>query len=701
MAKASPHRYCCNYPTLCRQMLIKLNRHILSALMILLLAVATAGCRHTDDVTDSIYSCGEFTIYADSIVSRSAIYRAVSPTQISGLPAIAADSTGAAVSYRSEQSMADALFAKALSPTATPATPEEIYLSLGLLHPEEAMGVLRKWAGTKINDNDGFPYSALCPYWGAAAWEIYCATGSKTWLREAYTTLTSMLNRQWHLNSSPLAEELKCGMARRDPATDIFYPGWMDEMDRFETFGTAVNIHRAASLRIASQMAAELRLYAERELLSESEKLAAAINDQLWLPDMERYGQYLYGRHYPIVSTVTDYEADMLAVLSGIATDEMAAAMVAALPVIAGGIPTVYPYINPATPLSPTVGTLYGLAASQVHNPRAFIHAMASLWNLTLHNDLPAHWPALVLKGLFGIRMTPEAMELRPMVPEIFTGVKRIEGLRYREAILDIELHGTGDRIASFMIDSINSTVHAIDAATEGRHQVTITLSGNDINSKPLRIVEPVTVPPVPDIKWPTQTDMKIADFDKLTNYGIYLNGVLEETITTDNYHLHPGKEPVVVDIVPTTDGNISGFSPAAHIYAPEGTLVTIHASSITPRRPPRHFIKDPATATNYIELAARHNTRITCYVNVPSAGDYFLTVGYSNGWDRCALRTLSVNDRDTDVLLFPARQPNDWVKVFPSTTAVVTLEEGVNKLALTYIRGTILLNKISLLKKQ
>lgn len=112
------------------------------------------------------------------------------------------------------------------------------------------------------------------------------------------------------------------------------------------------------------------------------------------------------------------------------------------------------------------------------------------------------------------------------------------------------------------------------------------------------------------------------------------------------------------------------------------------------------HLIKHRETATKYIELAARHNTRITFYANAPEAGEYFINIGYSNGTTETAMRTLSVNGKDQGILVCPSIQPNDWVTVHPSNTISVKLNAGPNQLALTYINTTILLNKITLLKK-
>ena len=669
---------------------------MLTYISVLILAVLTVGCGGVSAPKEDIFSCEGFEIYPDSIVRGNRIYRAVSPRKISNAWTLP-DSATVAPAFTSELTMADALFSKAVtSPSFL--TPEEIWLSLGLLRPEESMQALRSLAAVPANDNEDFPYSTLSPYWAAAAWEVYCSTGSRTWLREAYDALTRMLSRQWKLNRSALSE-FYCGIPRGVTDQSVFYPAAMDQMGRFQTFSASVNIMRAYSLRVASRMAGELKLYAERDLEMEADKLAGAVNDRLWLPDLQRYGQYLYGDYYPIVSSVTDNEANLLAVMTGTATAEMSEAMMGDLPLIASGVPSVYPYVVSPTPLRPIVQTLYGLAAAKVRNPRAFIHSMAAVWNLSLDSNYPALWPALVLRGLFGLEATPAGLEFRPMVPEVFGGEKHIRGLRYRDAVLDISLNGTGDRIASFMVDSVSTDTHSIPAGVKGHHKVVITLSGNDLTAKPPRIFEPVTVPQTPSVKWPTVNDLKIVNYDRLLHYDIYLDGVLTESISLDNYHVRPG-ESGVVTVVPTLERGSSGYATPPHICLPADEVISIHASSITPRRPPLHFIKDPATATNYIELAARHNTRITCYVNVAVEGDYFITVGYSNGSERCGIRTLGVNGVDVATLLFPPRRHNDWVHVYPSTTSVIHLNEGVNKLWLTYAGGTILFNKLTLLKR-
>jgi len=238
-----------------------------------------------------------------------------------------------------------------------------------------------------------------------------------------------------------------------------------------------------------------------------------------------------------------------------------------------------------------------------------------------------------------------------------------------------------------------------IPANITGKHQIDITLSGNNLPLNQISMVEPVTLPTVADVKWTLPGTATIKNFKSGYSYGVYINGTFLEEIQTASYSYTP-TVPTVVTITPIAEQEYVGFASRSHVIAPEGTEINIPASSITPRRTPLHLIKHRETATKYIELAARHNTRITFYANAPEEGEYFINIGYSNGTGETAMRTLSVNGTDCGILVCPSLDRNAWVTVHPSNTLTVTLNEGPNQLALTYINTTVLLNKITLLKK-
>lgn len=578
-------------------------------------------------------------------------------------------------------------------------TVDEVGFALGFLAPDSSMAVLRSVVADGVLIEPEFPLVADVGTWAVAAWEIYCVTGSKEWLEEAYSVVKESVRKQWVAFRSREGT-LLCGQSGLVSDWEEYYPHWMMPMDRYQTVAANVNVSYACAFRVASRMAAELRRKAEWDHQLAFSNLRSAINDRLWMPDRQYYGQYLYGKYYPVLSSVSDSRANALCVLGGIATPEMSEALVANMPVVSEGVPMVYPRIGEADRFDASVQALYALAAARVRNPQAFEHGASALINHNVGKEVSAQWVALVCKGLFGMEFRPEGIAFSPMVPSAFNGDKVLRGLRYRDAVLDISLRGSGDRVASFMIDSVAVENMLVPRSIVGRHLVEITLSSNELSERGTGERDAASVPEVPDVKWSADgLTADIGDARKNLMYEICLDGVVRQLVEGGYYRLS-GKQPAVAAIVPVENADLRGFSPREHVYAPGKSKTVISASSITPRRPPLHFIKDRSTASDYIELAARHNTRITCYANVPVAGDYFLTVGYSNGSPRCAVRSLAVNDEDVATLFFPSLCQNDWITVYPSNTVVVRLVAGPNKIALTYVGGTILFNKLTLLRK-
>lgn len=653
------------------------------------------GCSHPTTERDTLYSCDAFEIYPDSITCHGKTHNAISKTEITGSWKSAG--TGSTqISFTSGQKIADALFTKTIEETDS-LDSDRIYLISALLNPEESMQTLRSLVSKgKIAQSD-FPATVSNASWGAAAWEVYCATGSEQWLKESYQILTASLLNEYLMTSSHIYPLVHGKPIYADDTPD-YYPSWMEDIDKFQTISTSVNAWRAYSYEIASRMASILNLKTEKEHLITALKIKSAINDNLWMPDKEFYGQYLYGQYYPLLSGITDNAANPLCILFGIATTEMAEAMLTKIPVLPDGIPSTYP-IGDKTKQIPMNQALFALAAAKVRNTAIFNLAVASLWTMSLDTRQPALWPAIVCKAIFGMSLSPEGIDFTPMVPKHLTGDKYLTGLTYRKATLDICLKGTGDKVVSFMIDSANVIGNRIPHDIEGRHKIEITLSGNDLADRGANITSVTKMPDTPELRWDKATNAIITNFNPDCRYDIFINGTMTESVNSDRYSIGQSN-PEVSDIIPVKNG-FPGFAPRSHIHASDSTFQIIYASAITPRRTPLHLIKERATATNYIELAARHNTRITCYANVDSEGIYFLTVGYSNGSPRCAIRTLDINEQKSGILLCPAITAGDWISVHPSNTIAVRLKQGSNKISLTYIQGTMLLNKITLLKKR
>lgn len=677
--------------------------------IICVLAAATAAlcasCAPQDEPVhpDAIYLADGIEVYRDSIVIDRHAHTAVSRHEITNawhgttdtldnsLPILYADAR-----------MAEAVYTKSLSDYATsPLTPLDICLTGALLDPARSMETLRSMVADGAIHRHGYPLTADKEAWAAAAWEVYCATGSTEWLKEAYKVIYTTYIRE--VRTLRAEGGLIHGAPSYMTPVRDYFPAWMTPVDRFQTIASSTNVWHYATLSVLQRMAAQLRLYAEREWETEAAKVRSAINDAFWVPSRSLYGQYMYGDLYPILSPSADNRAGALCILHGIATHEMARRMMTSCVTLPEGVPAIYPPMAGTRPdFNPDVQALHGIAAARTGNEDALLRATAALWRLVLDDQCHAQWPALVLHGLLGLSLREDGLAVNPVIPARLGSHHRLTGLVYRDAVLDINITGSGDKIASFSLDSVRDESHIIPAGLSGPHTVDIVMSGNRMseNHAPVTptLAGPAQMPPMPRVYWEEATRGKILNFDPATTYEVYVDGILSENLSSENYEV-TDTGTAVIDIVPVADGQ-SGFAPRSHVAAPPTAVIHIPATAITPRRPPLNLIRNPEIAARYIELAARHNTRLTFYVQAPSAGEYFFNIAYANGSAGTAVRTVEVNDSHAGVIVCPDITHNDWITTRTSSTIRVRLRQGVNKLSLTYVDNTILLHDIYLLKK-
>lgn len=646
---------------------------------------------------------GNIEVYPDSIVLDGRQYTAVSRSEITNAWKAAPVHTAAAANLpvlTSSSRMADALYAKGLSNYhRQPLSPFEIYLSGAILDPQRSMEMLRDMAPGGIISRYGFPLIPDKEAWAAAALEIYRATGSESWLKEAYRIILNTYTQE--ISTLRATDGLIHGFPSHMRQLKGYSPSWMTPVDEFQVISLGTNAWHYATLCSAAEMARILKRKREKDWESAASDTRNAINDSFWVPASSYYGQYMYGDLYPILSPSADNFANPLAVLLGIATPEMASRLTDAHTMLPEGFPTVYPIPDGGKPvIDPRVQMLQGIAASRTANESTLLGSIAALWRLSLDEHSRNEWPTLLLRGIMGISLSADGMTFAPIIPQKLGSSLRLAGLRYREAILDINIQGSGDKIASFAIDSLRHTSALIPPDLQGHHRVDIVMSGNKLSgfTTTAKRNKPAIAPPTPRIYWSDERNGKILNFDPATSYEIYVNGILSETINAARYTI-TDTGTSVIDIVPVANG-LSGFAPRSHVSATAATRIHIPATAITPRRPPIHLIRNRDTASHYIELAARHNTRLTFYVQAPTAGEYFINIAYSNGTTDTAMRTLEVNDSYAGTLICPAGNHNDWLTTGRSSTLQARLVKGVNKLSLTYVNSTILLHDIYLLKK-
>jgi hypothetical protein len=92
---------------------------------------------------------------------------------------------------------------------------------------------------------------------------------------------------------------------------------------------------------------------------------------------------------------------------------------------------------------------------------------------------------------------------------------------------------------------------------------------------------------------------------------------------------------------------------------------------------------------SGFVEISASKNRVLTFEVNVEKAGTYALSFVYANGngpintENKCALRSLYVNDGLKGAILFPQRGTNEWSSWGETNSRLIYLALGKQKISL------------------
>lgn len=605
-----------------------------------------------------------------------------------------------------------------------------VYLSLAYLDPQLSMNSLcaKVKNGHIIQDTGtggAWPVSSDRVVWGLAAWEIYLVTGDKEWLRESFDVLLNTLQADFKVCYDPRFNLMHGEQSYLDWREQT-YPKWMQPADIYESMCLGTNVVFARACEIAGLMRDELtRLGVEFANRPDNEAIVAAaaeikrsVNNRLWMPSAGYYSEYLYGGVYPIQSQATDNLGQALSILFDIATPEMAQSVVSKTPVVPFGTPSVYPqqpdikpYHNDA--VWPFVQAYWNLAAAKAGNMKALTAGLAAIYRAaamfatnkelyvasngdyrgTAVNSDSQLWScsgnvAMVFRVYAGMTFTSDGILFNPVVPPTIPGEKKITGFKYRDAVIDIIVNGTGNEVSRFVIDGKDVDGERIfPAAMSGNHTIEITVADKtDAKDEKMNLTAQRWMPSTPVLTW-MGADAVIDNYSAGNDYQLYIDGVREDDISGDKFAISVSGEFATINVVPVDKENLAGFSPRTHQYIPAGAMVMVQAEDFG--RAGTKFISDPKKAAGFVELTRQP---LDFSVAEPETGEYFVDVRYANGAgpinteNKCALRSLLVDGEFAGPIVMPQRGIGEWLSTGYSNMLTVTLEKGDNRLSIAYL---------------
>lgn len=675
--------------------------------------------------------------------------------------------------YSSEQPIVDALYrleaSTALSPDYYSALPYEACLDplqadslTAALFTHEANGFLvptdtRRYSWPVVNDN---------PQWLMAAAELCTVSGDI----RAYKRVRHVAANLASTDAS-VAWNSTVGLFQGVPRymAEAALPAWMSPTDIFGIMTLGGNVSRYAAARTMRALDSFYALDKIDYLPVSPDSLRRNINTLLWMPNMGRYSALLYGMPVcPVQLKSSDNLAQAITVITGTALDLMGNTLIKRTPVPQTGIDLFVPRWSgaglPGSAAQLPRHALWAVACARIGNETAYSAAVGAL----IYNRCrelaqrmarkpeagkPLPFPrftgrpvtSLIVRGLLGMRFDPRGIKFTPFVPETMPGEKHITGLRYRKAILNIVLRGTGRAVSTFTLDSV-PTQPMISADLEGTHEITITLAGASANPGIANILEgesPV-IPVAPEVKWTTthhavlrtpspriteNTDSTETESVSATGGNdpesagttgtlVYLNGTLIQEINRRDYTLYNAPHFTVVQFCPVSSSEAVGFSGQPYLYVPPGQNRLIFAADVS--KAGSRLIEDLKVAARYVELNRYRNRTIEFTVDAASEGTYIIDVNYINGLGivnpqrRAVIRDLLVDGVKSGTLIFP-QLSSAWWRNDPEThwhdmtgytnPLPVKLKKGSNTIAIRYrqpspvylnpLNNTVLINSI------
>jgi hypothetical protein len=432
------------------------------------------------------------------------------------------------------------------------------------------------------------------------------------------------------------------------------------------------------------------------------------INQFLWMPDKGYYAQYLYGRPGLTVSPRFEALGEALSILFDVADQHRADSILSKSPVTEFGVTCIYPQIPGIPPyhnnaIWPFVQSYWNLAAAKSGNEAVLTQGLSSVYRagalfLTNYENFVAEtgdyvgteinsdrmlWSmagnlSMVHRVFMGMSFETDGLYFHPVIPSVFDGDKTLSNFKYRNAILNITVKGFGNSIRKATLDGKQMDKAFLPTNISGRHDVIIEMADNVFEKSGINKQENHFSLPAPQAQ--KNGDMITwAPVKDAVDYRIYKNGVLLQSTKDTMYKVAPEKY-AEYKISAMDDKGYESFTSEPVSFALNVIIAEMENFALPAFLPYTNY-----SGRGFVEMTLSKNTSVLCKINVAKAGNYLIDLRYSNGsgpWNtdnKCAIRSLSVNDVYAGVLVMPQRGKDEWSDWGFSNSRKVQLKQGEN----------------------
>lgn len=609
-----------------------------------------------------------------------------------------------------------------------------IILSMAYMQPQVSKNSLLRKVNSRMRiiqdtgTGGAWPCSTDRMIWTVAAWEIYLVTGDREWLEFIYPVICNSIEDD-RLVAYNAEYGLMTGESSFIDWRDQSYPKWMQPVDIYQSMCLGTNAVHYRSLSIAAHIATLLNDTATASKYAEwAEDLKQNINKHFYMDDKQYYAAYLYGRNSYQQEQRSESLGEALTLLWDIAPLDLQQTISKNIPFTEYGAPIFYPYIKemPAyhnNAVWPFVSSYCGMAYAKALNMTGVLHSFATIYRaaalfctnkenfeavtgdhkLTQVNSSNMLWSlsgniALVHKILFGLQFTEEGLRFAPVVPSQMQGCRHLDNFKYRNALLDIEVSGHGSEIKSFTIDGVECEP-IVPEDLEGEHDIKIVMSPSKNEIAKINMVKNAFATcEVQNIRLENNA-LRWQANPAVKEYIVYCNG---EAIGKANNQKNDEEHTFAIDTAMKGEIQLRGYSKQTGLSfasEPQRVYRQVYLYELEQYATVSTFQSSGYNGAGFVKLDNKSAQAIQFDVEVSEQGRYAIDVRYANGNgptntdNRCAIRSIYLDDKYHGSIVMPQRGTNEWSNWGWTNAVFVDLTPGKHTVKIDYQRHNFNMN--------
>lgn len=657
----------------------------------------------------AIYTCEEYTLYPDSLVSDKislcphgddmVIDRGgkVTKAQLSGpgVNGTVIECSDTLLTYLFNGDSGNPDSTVCVMPRHYDAlTPFEIYISEAILYRDSALALIDSRMDKSglielPKDDYRWPVIMSDASWGVAAATVSSMVTDEAGEAKRVDVLKRLIDKDieyvYHKDYG-LFQGMPPEMSTRQVAD------WMNAGDAAALMSLSGNVNRLADIRYINS----IRPGSYDEALENG--LKDEIAKSFWIPNLGMLSQTLYQRPYPVMVTAADNMAQAWAILTGSVSEEMSRRIIERTPVLADRIPVTYPSQGMDNDRRRAVITnaLWAIAAARVQNAEAWNLSFSWLvWNSTGDEFARRLIRGVILRSVYGLDPRIDGLHISPFVNNLLGNSHILRGFRYCNAVLDIEISGRGGIVSYVTLDGQPLAEAVVPKTLTGKHEVYVELADGEFISPGINMstIPAMPSPPAVTVKDAERFEVTSPDAD---SFIVYIDGAIDEIIDRNDYELYETAPVSAISFETDVSNYVTSYASRNYLYIPSRDSISIPCTSVAQTGGRLLAIKD--LAARYVESTRFKNARLKFNYESSLGGKYYVRLRYLDGLGvvnknrRYALRLLKINGERQGVLVLSQRGPGMWTPDHDWSTMQgvtlpeeVTFDKGENEIEIEY----------------